>query len=187
MERRQDGGRQREPSSSTSHEMAPWNRETGIRPIEAFRRYSQEMDRIFDRMFDRWGLSGLGGMRWPAIEMFERENQLIVRAELPGMKREDVRVRVAGDTLVIEGERRAEGEQSRQGEHRSEWSYGHFQREIMIPSEVDSSKLKARMHNGVLELTMPFKEERRSRDVQIEGDGDSEDITETTTRRERKS
>src|SRR5699024_7755539 len=111
---------------------------------------------------------GLNMMRWPAIETFDRDHQMVIRVELPGMRREDVRVRVVGDTLLIEGERRAEHEETREGMRRSEWSYGQFSRQIPLPgSDVDVDRLNARMKDGVLEITLPYRKERRDRHVEI--------------------
>ena len=142
-----------------------WNLEYG--PFELLRRYGREMD----RMFDTWrGGMGTPFSRWPAIEMFERDNDIVVRVELPGMKREDVHVRTLGDTLVIEGERRDENSNREGNTNRSEWSYGRFSRQIMIPPDADASKLTARMQHGVLELTLPFREERRAREIEIQGE-----------------
>jgi HSP20 family protein len=132
----------------------------GIQPFEMMR---QEME----RMFEHWGL---GGARWPALEMFDRNDHRIVRAELPGMKREDVHVRVVGNTLMIEGERRFERHDDGEGVPRSEWRYGRFSREIHIPSELDAARLTAHMRNGVLELVLPYREARRAREIRIDDD-----------------
>jgi len=132
----------------------------GIHPFEMMRRYSQDME----RMFENWGLAG---SRWPALEMFDRNDDWIVRAELPGMKRDDVHVRVIGNSLVIEGERR-----SAEGTPRSEWRYGKFSREIRIPHDLDPSRLTAHMKDGVLELSLPYREPRHVREIRIEeGEG----------------
>ena len=123
-------------------------------------------------MFGQFGLGGFGtSMRWPAIELFDRDHHLVIRVEMPGMRREDVHVRVVGDTLLIEGERRVENTERREGMHRSEWNYGHFSREIPIPSDVvDANQLTARMRDGVLEITLPYRQERRAREIEIHED-----------------
>ena len=169
--RQGNGDSEQESRGTTRGEemgLGRWNLEHG--PFEVLRRYGREMD----RMFDNWRYGGGMGMpfsRWPAIEMFERDNEVIVRVELPGMQREDVHVRTLGHTLVIEGERRDENRDTRGGNvNRSEWSYGRFTREIMIPPDVDASKLTARMRHGVLELTLPYREERRAREIEIQGE-----------------
>ncbi len=155
-------------------------------PIDMIRRYTREMDRWFDRKLDQWsGQEPGAGMRWPALEKLDRGNELVIRAEMPGMKREDVRVQVIGDTLVIAGERRNERErESGRGRYDSEWSYGRFSREIPIPQDVDSSRLRAHMDDGVLELTLPYREERRARDIEIErGIPEARERESTGTRR----
>jgi HSP20 family protein len=131
---------------------------------DVFRRYSSEMD----RMFGDWGLRGPGSLRWPAIEMFDRENEMVIRVELPGIQPDDVHVRQVGDDIVIEGERRTEREQDRRGTRRSEWSYGRFSRQIPLPSDLDAEDLSARMHDGILEIMVPYKEGHRSREIPIE-------------------
>ena len=136
-------------------------------PFELLRRTTQEMD----RMFGEFGLAGFGGragMRWPALEMFDRDDQRIIRVEMPGMKREDVRLRVVDDTLVIEGERKVEGETGGQGVRRSEWTYGRFAREILLPPDLDANQVRATMKDGVLEIAIPFHKERRAREREVE-------------------
>jgi len=172
---RGNGGEQSESRERSEREsqqqetgMARRSHDYGLHPFELLRRYTREMDRVFDN-FGMGGLGGLSGfMRWPAIEMFDRDNDLVVRVEMPGMRREDVRVQVAGDTLVIEGERRVENEQTPRGVRRSEWSYGQFSREIRIPHDVNAEQLTARMRNGVLEITIPYSEDRRPREIEIQ-------------------
>jgi HSP20 family protein len=141
-------------------------------PIDVFRRYTQQVDRWFDRMLDQWGGSGstAGGMsqgvRWPALETFDRGNELVIRAEMPGMRRDDVRVEMVGDVLTIEGERRSESEaEGGRGMRRESC---RFYREIAVPPDLDGSRLRARMDDGVLELTLPYREERRARQIEIE-------------------
>ena len=105
----------------------------------------------------------------PQVEVFERGSNLVIRADLPGLKREDVNVEVEDDSLVIRGERRNELEDEREGFYRSERSYGSFYRVIPLPDGVDESKVNASFRDGVLEITLPRPEERRpsSRRVEI--------------------
>jgi len=91
---------------------------------------------------------------WPRIEMFERDGKLIVRAEMPGVSKDDVKVRILEDSLVIEGERRSEQEDRRAGFYESEWSYGRFFRRIPLPAGADPDQVQAKFQNGVLELTI---------------------------------
>ena len=118
---------------------------------EAMREFARDMS----RMFDRWAPGRMGAfMGWPAVEMFDRNGEFVVRAELPGLQKDDVHLRVSGDSLVIEGERRNEREEHREGYFESEWSYGHFSRRIPLPSHVDAEEMRANFRDGVLEVSM---------------------------------
>lgn len=122
----------------------------------------RSMIRDFNRMFEGWpyvpaiSSSGMGalGTSWPRIELFERDQSLVVRAELPGLEREDVRVRVQEDSLIIEGERRSDQESRREGYYESEWSYGRFSRRVPLPAAADPDQVRAQFRNGILEVTV---------------------------------
>jgi HSP20 family protein len=125
-------------------------------------REMEEMERRFDDLF-RWpSLPALRRrapsmeMVWaPAIDVFERDDRFVVRAELPGMKEEDIDVSVIGNRLIIKGERKAESEVERKDYYYSERSYGSFSRSIDMPSDVDAKKIKASYDDGVLEINLP--------------------------------
>jgi HSP20 family protein len=151
-------------------------------PFTFMRRFSEEMDRLFgDFGFGRgWlapGFEGgldrlgtLGGASWaPQVEVIERDNRLIVRADLPGMSKDDVQVDIDDNSLVIRGERKTEHEENKEGYYRSERSYGSFYRQIPLPRGVDTEDATAEFRNGVLEVVMPTtnraREERRQIDV----------------------
>jgi len=149
-------------------------------PFSFMRRFSEEMDRLFEDFGFGPSFSGFGGSlmprsefgqaAWaPQIEMFERDNKLVVRADLPGLSKEDIKVEVANDYLTIEGERRREHEETKEGRYRSERSYGHFYRSIPLPAGVDSKDVNATFHDGVLEVTMPAppSQEARGRRIYI--------------------
>ena len=106
----------------------------------------------------------------PQTEVFERNGQLVVRADLPGLKKEDVHIDVEDDVLVIRGERKSEHEENRAGVYHSERSYGSFYRELALPEGVNPDQVKANFQNGVLEVTLPApqKQEKRSRRIEIE-------------------
>jgi HSP20 family molecular chaperone IbpA len=148
------------------------------------RRFSDEMDRFMDRFFTDFGFGrGWPGVRWghsresgqsmwsPQIEVSEHDNQLIICADLPGLKKEDIKVEFSDDTLTIQGERRQEYEQTQEGYQRSERSYGSFYRSIPLPKGIDPGNAKATFQDGVLKVTMPMlhHEERRSRRIEIQG------------------
>lgn len=150
-------------------------------PFSFMRRFSEEMDRLFEDFgfgrgwlspsmgeFSPSGLSELGRAAWsPQVEMFRRGDELVVRADLPGMRREDVRVDVQQDHLVIQGERTWETDEDREGVMRSERRYGSFHRRIPLPAGVRAEDTRASYRDGVLEITMPAPEERGRR-IQIE-------------------
>lgn len=133
-------------------------------PFELMRRFTEEMDRTFEN----FGLSrGFGGGEmdlWtPAVEVFEREGNLIVRAELPGLNKEDVKVEMNDEGLVIQGERKREHEEKREGFYRSERSYGKFYRLIPLPEDANAEQVRAQFNNGVLEVSVPVPERKTNR------------------------
>jgi len=151
-------------------------------PFALMRRFTEEMDRVFEGFgFGRGrfgfpsvsqpaspGLGEVSQAVWsPQVEMFERDGQLVVRADLPGLKKEDVKVEVINDTLIIHGERKQEQEEKREGFYRSERSYGIFQRVIPLPEGVNTENVTARFQDGVLEITMPAPQPERQQGRQI--------------------
>jgi HSP20 family protein len=133
-------------------------------PFELMRRFTDELDRAFESLGIARGV-GAGEIRmWtPSVEVFERDNNLVVRAELPGLDKDDVRVELTDDGLVIEGERRREREERLEGGYRSEIEYGRFYRMIPLPEGVNVDQAQARMNNGVLEVAIPMAETKRPR------------------------
>ncbi len=138
-------------------------------PFSMMRRLSDEMDRAFASTF---GLSrGFGEGGWsPPVEVRERNGNLEICAELPGLSKDDVKVECTEEGITIEGEKRREQESNEGGYHRSERSYGHFYRMIPLPEGTDTSKVKAEFKNGVLQIQAPLSEEhRKARQVPISG------------------
>ena len=115
------------------------------------------------------GASMLSG--WPPIEVEERDGQMLVRAELPGMDLQDVKVRLEGGYLVIEGERREDRKREREGYYETEWSYGHFARRIPVPQGVTADQIHAHCDTGVLELTIDVPN-RDVREIPIRRSGE---------------
>ena len=114
---------------------------------------------------------GLGRAAWtPQVEVFRRGDELVVRADLPGMRKEDVKVDVQPNQLVLQGQRTWENEEEREGVLRSERRYGSFYRAIPLPEGVRAEEAHASYRDGVLEITMPAPENQpRGRRLQIEG------------------
>jgi HSP20 family protein len=145
-------------------------------PFSFMRRFGEEMDRLFDDFgFGGLGLGpsslgSLGAVGWsPQVEMFERKGKLVVRADLPGLTREDVKVELDDDAITIRGERRREHEENREGYYRSERSYGSFYRTIPLPEGVNGEAAKATFRDGVLEIEMEApKQKNRGRRLDIE-------------------
>jgi HSP20 family protein len=152
------------------------------------RRFSEEMDRLFEDFgfgpslfgptlsgFES-GLQSRGGFAealWsPQIEAFQRGDELVVRADLPGLTKDDVKIEIHEDQLIIQGERRQEHEEGRRGEgqYRSERRYGSFYRSIPLPEGVNADNAKAAFRNGVLEITIPAPQpQAQGRRIEIQG------------------
>jgi HSP20 family protein len=105
----------------------------------------------------------------PQIESFQRGDQFVVRADLPGLKKEDVNIEVSDDSVIIQGERREEHEDDREGYYRSERTYGSFHRVVPLPEGAITDSAKAQFNNGVLEIVLqaPPKEVSRGRRLEI--------------------
>jgi len=103
----------------------------------------------------------------PAIEVFDKEDKFVVKAEVPGMKEDDIDVSVVGDTLTIRGEKKAETEVKEEDYYCCERSYGSFSRSIALPSHVDANKIDADYENGVLEVSLPKKPEVKPKKIAV--------------------
>lgn len=149
-------------------------------PFNLMRRMTEEMDRAFERFFDDFGFGAIGRRQglssrraagWtPRIEAFQKGDQFVVRAELPGLKKEDIEVNVSDDAITIQGERRHEEERTEEGFYHTERSYGSFYRTIPLPEGVISDSAKASFRDGVLEVQLqaPPHEVSRGRRVEIQ-------------------
>jgi HSP20 family protein len=125
--------------------------------LARFLDFPQEMGRFFDRDYWPWPAARFfrEGAWAPRIDVYEEGNELVVRADLPGVKREEVQVTVDGDQLVLRGERKEEKEIKEERYYRSERSYGSFYRSITLPGAVDPKDIKAQLRDGVLEVRVP--------------------------------
>lgn len=146
----------------------------GGSPFGMIRRMMDEMDRAFDDFFlshrGYGGGQGQGlslGNAWPQVEMREKNGRLVVCADLPGMRKEDVHVELNNDQLILQGERRQESEQ--QGY--SERSYGSFYRVIPLPEGIDASQAQAHFQNGVLEVSLPAPRQSQGKKIDIQEGG----------------
>ena len=140
-------------------------------PFALMRRFTDEMDRVFE---GRGRESGGQRAQWsPAVEVTERDGKLEVVADLPGIKENDVKVEVTDEGLVIQGERKQEHEERREGYYRSERSYGQFYRVIPLPEDANVDQARAEFHNGELRISIPVPEQqRRTRQIPIGTSGE---------------
>lgn len=106
---------------------------------------------------------------FPAIDATEEENQVIVSVDVPGLKKEDIRLSVDGSVLTISGERKIEEEKKNKNYYRLERSYGHFERRLDVGVNIDQSKVTAKVQDGVLKITIPKSSEFAKKVIQIEG------------------
>lgn len=126
-----------------------------------------EINRLFEFPFgDAARESDLFGWA-PALDLFEDKDNLIVRAELPGMKKEDIELSLHEGSLVIAGERKVEQQNGATEVSRSERAYGRFQRMLELPKPVNSEKVTATYKDGILTVTLPKTEESKPRQIQV--------------------
>lgn len=124
--------------------------------------FDRLVDRIFSRDFDLWE-----GGRTPSIDVYEEGDNIVVKAEIPGVKKEDISVSLTGDTLTITGKKSEEKEVKRENYYRKEIRSGAFSRSLTLPVQVDKDKVKAKYKDGVLELVLPKAPEEKEKEVKI--------------------
>ena len=133
------------------------------RPLSRLRDQLEEMFEEPD-----FALSDLSGGAWvPAVDVLDGKDKLTVNAELPGFKREDLDVSIYENNLILSGERKSEEERQEGEFYRSERFYGRFQRSISLPFAVDTTKIQARYHNGVLTVTLPKSEQAKAKQIDV--------------------
>ena len=180
MASKKNGKQNEESTGSRAIERREGRGDLGARlaatPFSFMRRFAEEMDNLFeDFNFRRDWLAPvfgneLGAGIWsPQVEMLQHNGELIVRADLPGLTKDDVKVEITDNAITIEGERRGEKEEKREGFYRSERSYGKFYRRLPIPEGVDVKDAEATFQNGVLEVKMKAskREQQKSRRLEI--------------------
>jgi HSP20 family protein len=139
-------------------------------PFALMRRFTEEMDRLLEG--HGWRSNRSEVTQWaPAIEVKEQDGKLEVVAELPGIKENDVKVEVTDEGLVIQGERKQEHEEKREGYYRSERSYGQFYRLIPLPEGATVDQARAEFHNGELRVSIPVPQQK-TRQIPISTTGE---------------
>jgi HSP20 family protein len=142
-------------------------------PFALMRRFSEEMDQYFEQLWSGRSESRMAPagreLFSPPVEVSERDGQLVVCADLPGLTKDDIHVELTDDALLITGERRSEHEERQGGIFRSERSYGTFRRQIPLPEGVNTDQATATFKDGVLQVTMPAPQrQERGRRIEIQ-------------------
>ncbi len=127
-----------------------------------------DMERLFNTFFGKHYVEESEGVWLPVVDIEEDNESFIVKAELPGLKKEDVKISVRGNLLTISGERKKEEETKNKTYHRVERLYGKFSRTISLPSEVDINKIKAVYKDGVLHINLPKLEIMKPKEIEVE-------------------
>ena len=160
----------------SASELSRWERES-YGPFAWMRQMQDQIDRAFNGLWSGGGTASswspdnvFGPADWsPAIDVFQRGNDLVVRADVPGLSKDDITVDIADDSLTIRGERRYDHEEERDGVFRSERNYGSFCRVVPLPPGAIADSARATFNNGVLEIVLqaPSFDVRRGRRIEI--------------------
>ena len=153
--------------------VAPW------RPFMGVTGWERDMDRMLDDFFgrrirpwwpERWFRADEMEVKPPIVDVFEEKDDIVVKAELPGMEKDNIEVNLTDHTLTIKGEKKKEDEVKEENYYRAERSYGSFLRTLDLPKDVRADKVKASFKNGILEIRMPKTEEARTKEVKVKVD-----------------
>ena len=138
-------------------------------------RFDQQIERLFEDFFNRRWLRPAEWPLWegfeaktPRVDVLDRENEVLVRAELPGMSKDDIDVSVSGNTVTVKGTTRQEEEKEAGDYHRREIVSSYVSRTVTLPSEVDGDQAKAQLKDGLLEISLPKVEKARRKRIQVE-------------------
>lgn len=126
----------------------------------------EAMDHLFDDAFTR-PLTLRDGWSVPAVDMYQTDDEVVVKASIPGFKAEDVQINVTGDILTLRGEVKQEDEKKDKAWHIREQRWGSFERSVALPTEVIADKAKAEFENGILSITLPKAEEVKPKTITV--------------------
>ena len=137
--------------------------------LDPFRLFRERMGDLFDEsLFTPFAREPFLMKGWtPSCDVYETNNEIVVKAELPGVKREDVHIALENGMLMISGERKFEEEVKKENYQRIERSYGEFTRSFVLPTGVDTAKIAAEFKDGLLKITLPKLEEAKRKAVEI--------------------
>jgi HSP20 family protein len=139
-------------------------------PLRDLSQLQDRINRIFGDAYRHGDDDVLKGGDWtPAVDIFEsKDHEIVLRAELPGLKKDDIDIRVENSTLTLRGERKHEQDVSKESYHRVERSYGSFSRSFSLPSTVDTEKVSANFTDGILTVKLPTREEAKPRQIHVQ-------------------
>ena len=151
--------------------VTPW------RPFMGLAGWERDMDRMLEDFFgrrmrpwwpERWSRTDEMEVKPPMVDVFEEKDEIVVKAELPGIEKDNIEVNLTDHTLTIKGEKKKEEEIKEANYYRAERSYGSFLRTLDVPKDVRADKVKASFKNGILEVRMPKTEEAKAKEVKVE-------------------
>lgn len=149
-------------------EMSLWNREyPAFRGLQSLQ---HDMNRIFDEFFrgDLLANDSFFARDWnPAVDILENNDQFVLKAEIPGMTKDDVKITLENNVLTIRGEKKNESDKKEGDYHRIERSYGSFERSFTIPGTIKVNDIDAQYKDGVLTLTLPKAEEAKPKSIEV--------------------
>jgi HSP20 family protein len=158
-------------TTKTGAGLAPAKAFRDLMIADPFRAFQQRLNRLFGEMIVPFAPSGEENWSlttWtPACDIYETDNEIVVKAELPEVKKEDVRVTLENNVLTIRGERKFEEETKKENYHRVERSYGEFARSFTLPTFIDPNKINAEFKDGLLRVTLAKREEAKPKQVEV--------------------
>jgi HSP20 family protein len=136
-------------------------------PMREMMTLREAMDRLFDDAFTRPINPRDGGWSTPAIDMYQTDDEVVVRAALPGFKADEVQINVTGDVLTLRGETKQQEEQEDRAWHIREQRWGSFERSVSLPTDVTADKAVADFENGILTITLPKAEQVKPKTINV--------------------
>jgi HSP20 family protein len=149
-------------------ELTTWKPFKELEPFRDFERMRRNMDRFWDSFFERGVRRTDEDAEWlPSLDVAETKDEIVVKAEIPGMDAKDIDISLSDGLLTIKGEKKQEREEKEEDYHLVERSYGTFTRSIRLPKEVRREKISASYKNGVLKVRLPKSEEAKQKEIKI--------------------
>jgi HSP20 family protein len=139
-------------------------------PLRELRGMQEQMNRLLNISWnhDLAGEDIKEGLWQPSVDIYETEDAIVIKAELPDVDQKDIEVRIEDNTLMLKGERKHEGEVKKENYHRIERYFGSFQRSFSLPTNIQQDNVSATCDKGVLTITLPKKEETKPKQIKVE-------------------